>query len=78
MRSALRGAHVPPFSPEQLEAMNLLDRLNSDPRFMLTMDLRAGDMQFLNNRVTLHSRTEYIDHPAPERRRDLIRIWMNT
>jgi alpha-ketoglutarate-dependent taurine dioxygenase len=45
---------------------------------MLTMDLRAGDMQFLNNRVTLHSRTEYIDHPAPERRRDLIRIWMNT
>ena len=78
MRSALRGAHVPPFSPEQLEAMDLLDRLNNDPRFMLTMDLRAGDMQFLNNHVTLHSRTRYVDHPDPDRSCDLIRIWLNT
>jgi hypothetical protein len=78
MRSALRGGHVPPFTPTQLEAMALLDRLNSDPRFMLAMDLRAGDMQFLNNHVTLHSRTKYVDHPEPERRRDLIRVWLNT
>ncbi|MEY9840242.1 TauD/TfdA family dioxygenase [Streptacidiphilus sp. EB103A] len=78
MRSALRGAHVPPFSTRQLEAMDLLDRLNSDPRFQLDMDLCAGDMQFLNNHVTLHSRTRYVDHPDPERRRDLIRIWLNT
>ncbi|MFE9864034.1 TauD/TfdA family dioxygenase [Streptomyces sp. NPDC005506] len=78
MRSALRGAHVPPFTPAQLEAMELLDRLNNDRRFMLAMDLRAGDMQFLNNHVTLHSRTEYVDHPEPERRRDLARLWLNT
>ncbi|MEU9141293.1 TauD/TfdA family dioxygenase [Streptomyces sp. NPDC048404] len=58
MRSALRGAHVPPFSPMQLKAMELLDRLNNDSRFMLAMDLRAGDMQFLNNHVVLHSRTQ--------------------
>jgi alpha-ketoglutarate-dependent taurine dioxygenase len=78
MRSALRGAHVPPFSQAQLEAMELLDRLNNDPRFMLAMDLRAGDMQFVNNHVTLHSRTQYADHPEPARRRDLIRLWLNT
>ncbi|MFF2432722.1 TauD/TfdA family dioxygenase [Streptomyces sp. NPDC058107] len=78
MRSALRGAHVPPFTPAQLEAMELLDRLNNDRRFMLAMDLRAGDIQFLNNHVTLHSRTEYVDHPEPERRRDLVRLWLNT
>jgi hypothetical protein len=78
MRSALRGAHVPPFSPAQREAMELLDRLNSDRRFMLAMDLRPGDMQFLNNHVTLHSRTEYVDHREPERRRDLIRLWLST
>ena len=78
MRSALRGAHVPPFSPAQTEAMELLDRLNGDPRFTLAMDLRAGDMQFLNNHVTLHSRTTYVDHPEPERRRDLVRLWLNT
>lgn len=76
MRSAQRGAHVPPFTPAQLEAMEVLDRLNNDPRFVLAMDLRPGDMQFLNNDAVLHSRTAYEDHPEPERRRDLIRLWL--
>jgi alpha-ketoglutarate-dependent taurine dioxygenase len=51
--------------PAQLEAMAVLDQLNSDPRFSVTMDLRPGDMQFLNNHVTLHSRTAYEDYPEP-------------
>ncbi|HEY0697823.1 MAG TPA: TauD/TfdA family dioxygenase [Micromonospora sp.] len=78
IRSAQRGAHVPPLTPAQLDAMAALDRLNQDPRFMLTMDLRAGDMQLLNNAVILHSRTAYQDHPEPERRRHLIRLWLDT
>jgi hypothetical protein len=78
MRSAQRGAQVPPFTPDQLAAMELLDTLTNDPRFALTMDLQAGDMQFLNNHVILHSRTAYRDHPEPERRRHLIRIWLDT
>ncbi|TMR23458.1 TauD/TfdA family dioxygenase [Nonomuraea turkmeniaca] len=76
LRSAQRGAHVPPFTHAQEEAMDLLDRLTNDPRFALTMDLRAGDMQFLNNHVVLHSRTAYEDHPEPERRRHLLRLWL--
>lgn len=78
IRSAQRGARVPPLSPAQLEAMEVLDRLNGDPRFVLTMNLCAGDMQFLNNHVILHSRTEYEDYPERWRRRDLIRLWLNT
>jgi hypothetical protein len=74
MRSAQRGAHVPPLSPAQTDAMEALDQLNNDPRFVLTMDLRAGDMQFLNNHVVMHSRSAYEDHPEPHRRRDLIRL----
>ena len=74
IRSAQRGAHVPPLSPAQLEAMAVLDQLNSDPRFSVTMDLQPGDMQFLNNHIILHSRTAYEDYPEPERRRDLIRL----
>jgi hypothetical protein len=77
IHSAQRGAHVPPLSPAQLEAMAVLDRLNGDPRFSVTMDLRPGDMQFLNNHVTLHGRTAYEDYPEPGRRRDLIRLWLN-
>ena len=76
IRSAQRGANVPPPTPEQLDAMAALDRLTSDPRFVLGMDLRAGDMQFLNNHVTMHSRTAFEDHPDPALRRDLIRLWL--
>jgi hypothetical protein len=77
MRSAQRGAHVPPLSAAQLEALKTLDQLNHDPRFLLTMDLRPGDLQFLNNHVILHSRTAYEDDPEPERRRHLLRLWLD-
>lgn len=77
MRSAQRGAHVPPLRAEQLEALDTLDRLNNDPRFVLVMDLRPGDLQILNNHVILHSRTAYEDHPEPGRRRHLIRLWLD-
>ncbi|MEU7745670.1 TauD/TfdA family dioxygenase [Nonomuraea sp. NPDC049158] len=77
MRSAQRGACVPPLTPAQGEAMDLLDRLTHDSRFVLTMDLREGDMQLLNNHVVLHGRTAYQDHPEPDRRH-LIRLWFIT
>ena len=35
-----------------------------------------GDLQFLNNRVTLHNRGDYEDWPEPERRRLLLRLWL--
>jgi len=76
IRSAQRGAHVPPLTAAQLQAMDLLDRLTGDPRFALTMDLREGDMQFLNNHVVLHGRTAFEDHPQPQRRRHLLRLWL--
>jgi hypothetical protein len=77
IRSAQRGPQVPPLSPAQLEAMAVLDQLNNDRRFPVTMELRPGDMQFLNNHVILHGRTSYEDHPEPERRRDLTRLWLD-
>ena len=40
------------------------------------MDLEAGDIQFCNNYVTLHSRTSYVDFPEAERRRHMIRLWL--
>jgi hypothetical protein len=78
MRSAQRGAHVPALTPQQEAALDLIKRLTHDPRFALTLDLQAGDFQFLDNSLVLHSRTGYEDHPEPERRRDLIRLWLTT
>ncbi|HEY4459005.1 MAG TPA: TauD/TfdA family dioxygenase [Pseudonocardiaceae bacterium] len=78
LRSAQRGTDVPAFTAAQSELVDLLEALTHDPRFAFTMDLRAGDFQFLNNHLTMHNRTAYVDHPEPERRRHLIRVWMNT
>ena len=71
------AAHIPPLSPAQREALTVLDQLTGDPRFTLAMDLRPGDIQFLNDHVVVHSRTDYVDYPEPERRRDLIRLWLD-
>ena len=40
------------------------------------MYLQPGDMQLLNNHVTLHSRTEFTDHDDVALRRTLIRLWL--
>jgi hypothetical protein len=42
------------------------------------MDFRPGDIQFLNNRVVLHSRTDFVDHAEPARKRLLLRLWLRT
>jgi hypothetical protein len=32
----------------------------------------------LNNLVTLHRRNEFEDHPEPERKRHILRLWLST
>jgi Taurine catabolism dioxygenase TauD, TfdA family len=76
IKSAPRGEGVPPLTPQQVEAMAVLDELNSTPEFQLHMDFRCGDIQFINNYAVMHSRTSYEDHPDPALKRDLIRLWL--
>ena len=38
------------------------------------MEIARGDMQFVNNYVILHARTEYRDDAA--HRRHLVRLWL--
>nr|HMN83355.1 TauD/TfdA family dioxygenase [Burkholderiaceae bacterium] len=42
------------------------------------MEMQPGDIQILNNHVTLHSRTSYEDHEEPHRKRLLYRLWLST
>jgi hypothetical protein len=69
---------LPPLTEQQREALDLFDTLADDPRFRLSMDLEAGDIQLLNNHVVVHSRTSYEDFPEPERKRHLLRLWLVT
>jgi len=42
------------------------------------MKLEPGDMQFVNNHVLLHSRTEFVDHEEEDKKRHLKRLWLAT
>lgn len=42
------------------------------------MILEVGDIQFLSNNHVFHARTAYVDHPPPEPRRHLMRLWLAT
>jgi hypothetical protein len=76
IESAVRGPQVPELEARQVEALDLLDSLANDPRFVLNMHFRPGDIQFLNNYKIWHARTSYVDHPQPELQRDLYRLWL--
>ena len=67
---------VPRLTPEQDEALCLVNELADDPAIRLDMDFRPGDMQFLCNHSIFHSRTAYEDWPEVERRRHLLRLWL--
>jgi len=66
---------VPPFTAAQKEAIALYRTTVEE--CAADMDFRAGDIQFLNNFVTLHTRREYQDWPEPERKRHLLRLWLS-
>ena len=76
IRSAQRFASVPRLTPLHDEAFDAVKSIANDPRFKLEMDFQPGDIQFVNNLVVLHSRTEYEDWPEAERRRHLLRLWL--
>ena len=76
LRSAQAIEGVPPLTAAQHEALDTLDEVLRRPSVMCSMQLRPGDMQVLNNHVTLHSRTEFQDHDDPALKRCLFRLWL--
>jgi alpha-ketoglutarate-dependent taurine dioxygenase len=65
-----------PLTPEQVRALDALDALLARPELRIEFALRPGQALFTNNRWLLHSRTAFRDHPEPERRRHLVRLWL--
>ncbi len=69
-------AEVPRITAKQIEAINLLEQIATDPEFCADMEFLPGDVQFLNNFVSLHSRAGYLDHDEQELKRKLLRLWL--
>jgi len=66
-----------PLTRLQQDALDYVRDLSVREDFLLNMDFRPGDIQLLNNHCTLHSRSGYEDHADPDKRRLLLRLWLN-
>jgi len=77
IHSAQRFEEVPRLTGAQLEAMELFNALSISPEFSYGMMFEPGDIQLLNNHVTLHARSEFEDHDEPDRKRHLLRMWLS-
>lgn len=60
-----------------LDAVNKVKELAMHPDFRFDLTFRKGDIQILNNYTILHARNGFQDHAEPERRRNLLRLWVN-
>ncbi len=76
IRDAQQHPEVPRLTDDQIEAMELLERLANDPTFHVQMDFLPGDVQLLNNGRILHAREAYEDADDPTERRHLLRLWL--
>ena len=65
-----------PLSPKQLKALDVLDEYLRRSDLRVEFDLKPGQMFFINNRWILHNRTAFEDYPEIERRRHLVRLWL--
>lgn len=65
------------FSKREAEVLGLFECLAESDELRYDMELQQGDMQFLNNHVTLHSRTAFEDYEDPKQGRYLLRLWLN-
>lgn len=81
----LRNAIEPAFeksgvsaTTEQIEAMNMFDDLAGSKELCFEMEMEPGDMQLLNNHVTVHSRTAFEDYEDEDKKRHLLRLWLRT
>ncbi|VTU15172.1 Taurine catabolism dioxygenase TauD, TfdA family [Variovorax sp. PBL-H6] len=76
IESAQRLPEVPRLTAVQREALDLVAKLAEE--LSTTIELRKGDMQFFNNHVVYHSRTDYQDHDDVAKRRTQLRLWLAT
>lgn len=66
-----------PLSAKQIAALDLFDHYANDDTFALRFYLQADETIILHNRTVLHARTDYEDWPEPDKRRHLLRSWID-
>jgi alpha-ketoglutarate-dependent taurine dioxygenase len=65
-----------PIDSEGDAAIGAMLEIFDDDGLSIDFDLEPGQLQFVHNRALGHSRTAFVDHPDPGRKRHLVRLWM--
>jgi hypothetical protein len=66
-----------PLTHEDVAAFNLFDDIAKAPENRLAFYLERGEMVVINNYTLMHARSQFENHPEPERRRCLVRLWLD-
>jgi hypothetical protein len=66
---------VPRLTDAQVEAMDMIHEIGEE--VCLQMPFEVGDIQFMNQHVTYHGRTQFTDDAAAGAHRVLLRIWLS-
>lgn len=77
LRTAQQHRGAQPLGRCERELLDLYDEIASSPENYWEMDFAPGDIQLLNNHSIMHARSQYEDHPEPERKRHLLRLWLS-
>ena len=67
---------IPRLTEDQIEALDMINELSEELCYEHMIE--PGDIQILNNHVTYHARTQYVDDAASGRDRFLLRLWLMT
>lgn len=65
-----------PVSQLTLDALACFDQLAENPDLYLEMEMQPGDLQLVNNYTVLHGRTAFVDYEEPDKKRELLRLWL--
>jgi hypothetical protein len=72
--SAQRFDDVPKFTPQQKEALDLLDAVLEENDAVLRFEIQAGEIVVCNNHSLVHGRTSYEDDGTTTRH--CLRLWL--
>jgi hypothetical protein len=75
IENAQQLAHAPRLTPQQTEALAMLDAVAAELAFEMT--LAPGEIQLLNNHAIYHARTAFENDPATGRVRSMLRLWFS-
>lgn len=68
---------VEPLTDLEKDAINYVAELAMRDDIRFDVYLQAGDIAYLNNNTVLHNRDSFVDHDEPEKKRLLLRQWVN-